>query len=169
MNNINKIIRLSILSTIALTIFMIELQIPPLVPIPGIKIGLANIITLIVLALYGTKEAMIVLTIRIFLGSMFSGQVVSFLYSLTGGMLCLGVMVFLMRILGKEGICFISISGAIAHNIGQILIAMIIFQTTSLVYYLPVLMISAIVTGTFTGILSKYMINNEVIKKVISR
>lgn len=169
MNNINKIIRLSILSTIALTIFMIELQIPPLVPIPGIKIGLANIITLIVLALYGTKEATIVLVIRIFLGSMFSGQVVSFLYSLTGGMLCLGVMVFLMRILGKDGICFISISGAIAHNIGQNLIAMIIFKTTSLVYYLPVLMISAIVTGTFTGILSKYMINNEVIKKVISQ
>lgn len=169
MNSVNKIIRLSILSTIALTIFMIEIQIPPLVPIPGIKLGLANIITLIVLELYGTKEAMIVLTIRIFLGSMFSGQVLSFLYSLTGGMLCLGVMVFLIKILGKGGICFISISGAIAHNIGQILIAMIIFQTTSLIYYLPILLISAVITGTFTGIVDKYMINNEVLKKVISQ
>lgn len=168
MNNINKIVRLSILTTIALTIFMIELNIPPLVPIPGVKLGLANIITLIVLYLYGIREASTVLIIRILLGSMFSGQVVSLLYSLSGGLMCLLVMILLMKIVGKEGIWFVSVGGAIAHNIGQIIIAMILFQTTSVLYYLPVLILSGVITGVFTGLLSKYMITNKVINRLIS-
>ena len=117
MNNINKIVRLSILTTIALTIFMIELHIPPLLPIPGVKLGLANIITLIVLYLYGIREASTILIIRILLGSMFFGQVVSLLYSLSSGLMCLLVMILLMKIVGKEGIWFVSVGGAIAHNI----------------------------------------------------
>ncbi len=168
MNNINKIVRLSILTTIALTIFMIELHIPPLVPIPGVKLGLANIITLIVLYLYGIREASTVLIIRILLGSMFSGQVVSLLYSLSGGLMCLLVMILLMKIVGKEGVWFVSVGGAIAHNIGQIIIAMILFQTTSVLYYLPVLILSGVITGVFTGMLSKYMITNKVINRLIS-
>ncbi|MDK2998833.1 Gx transporter family protein [Clostridium perfringens] len=168
MNNINKIVRLSILTTIALIIFMIELHIPPLVPIPGVKLGLANIITLIVLYLYGIREASTVLIIRILLGSMFSGQVVSLLYSLSGGLMCLLVMILLMKIVGKEGIWFVSVGGAIAHNIGQIIIAMILFQTTSVLYYLPVLILSGVITGVFTGLLSKYMITNKVINRLIS-
>ncbi|MBI5985365.1 Gx transporter family protein [Clostridium perfringens] len=168
MNNINKIVRLSILTTIALTIFMIELHIPPLVPIPGVKLGLANIITLIVLYLYGIREASTVLIIRILLGSMFFGQVVSLLYSLSGGLMCLLVMILLMKIVGKEVIWFVSVGGAIAHNIGQIIIAMILFQTTSVLYYLPVLILSGVITGVFTGLLSKYMITNKVINRLIS-
>ncbi|MDK0615606.1 Gx transporter family protein [Clostridium perfringens] len=168
MNNINKIVRLSILTTIALTIFMIELHIPHLVPIPGVKLGLANIITLIVLYLYGIREASTVLIIRILLGSMFSGQVVSLLYSLSGGLMCLLVMILLMKIVGKEGIWFVSVGGAIAHNIGQIIIAMILFQTISVLYYLPVLILSGVITGVFTGLLSKYMITNKVINRLIS-
>ncbi|MPQ44283.1 Gx transporter family protein [Clostridium tarantellae] len=167
-NNLKKLIRLSVLSAIALTIFMIELQIPPLVPIPGIKLGLANIITLIILALYGAKEASAVLFIRIFLGSMFSGQVVTFLYSLSGGILCLIVMSILIKLLGKSSIWFISIFGSISHNIGQITVAMIIFQTTSILYYLPILLISAVITGFFTGISSKFMITNGVLNKLIN-
>ena len=147
---------------------MIELHIPPLVPIPGVKLGLANIITLIVLYLYGIREALTVLIIRILLGSMFSGQVVSLLYSLSGGLMCLLVMILLMKIVGKEGIWFVSVGGAIAHNIGQIIIAMILFQTTSVLYYLPVLILSGVITGVFTGLLSKYMINNKVINRLIS-
>lgn len=87
-NNLKKTIRLSALSAIALTIFIIEIQIPPLVPIPGIKLGLANIITLIILSLYGIKEASAVLFIRIFLGSIFSGQMINLLYRLSGGIFC---------------------------------------------------------------------------------
>lgn len=167
-NNLKKIMRLSLLSAIALTIFMIELQIPPLVPIPGVKLGLANIITLIILALYGTREAATVLFIRIFLGSMFSGQVITFFYSLSGGILCLIIMAILMKLLGKGNVWFISIAGGVAHNIAQITVAIIILQTTSILYYLPVLIISGIITGTFTGVLSKFMIKNPVLKKLMN-
>lgn len=167
-NNLKKTIRLSALSAIALTIFIIEIQIPPLVPIPGIKLGLANIITLIILSLYGTKEASAVLFIRIFLGSIFSGQMINLLYSLSGGILCLVVMSILMKLLGKKNLCFISIAGAIAHNIGQITVSMIILETTSVLYYLPILLISGVITGAFTGIVSKLMVNNVVLKKLIN-
>ncbi|WP_338560381.1 Gx transporter family protein [Paraclostridium sordellii] len=167
-NNFKKTIRLSALSAIALTIFIIEIQIPPLIPIPGIKLGLANIITLIILSLYGTKEASTVLFIRIFLGSIFSGQMINLLYSLSGGVLCLVVMSTLMKLLGKKNLCFISMSGAIAHNIGQITVSMIILETTSVLYYLPILIISGVITGAFTGIVSKLMVNNVVLKKLIN-
>ncbi|CEQ31585.1 heptaprenyl diphosphate synthase component I [[Clostridium] sordellii] len=167
-NNLKKTIRLSALSAIALTIFIIEIQIPPLVPIPGIKLGLANIITLIILSLYGIKEASAVLFIRIFLGSIFSGQMINILYSLSGGILCLVVMSTLMKLLGKKNLCFISITGAIAHNIGQITVSMIILETTSVLYYLPILLISGVITGAFTGIVSKLMVNNVVLKKLIN-
>ena len=167
-NNLKKTIRLSALSAIALTIFIIEIQIPPLVPIPGIKLGLANIITLIILSLYGIKEASAVLFIRIFLGSIFSGQMINLLYSLSGGILCLVVMSTLMKLLGKKNLCFISITGAIAHNIGQITVSMIILETTSVLYYLPILLISGVITGAFTGIVSKLMVNNVVLKKLIN-
>ena len=66
------------------------------------------------------------------------------------------------------GIWFVSVGGAIAHNIGQIIIAMILFQTTSVLYYLPVLILSGVITGVFTGLLSKYMITNKVINRLIS-
>ena len=154
-NNFKKTIRLSALSAIALTIFIIEIQIPPLVPIPGIKLGLANIITLIILSLYGTKEASTVLFIRIFLGSIFSGQMINLLYSLSGGVLCLVVMSTLMKLLGKKNLCFISVS-------------IIILETTSVLYYLPILIISGVITGAFTGIVSKLMVNNVVLKKLIN-
>ena len=68
----------------------------------------------------------------------------------------------------ERGVWFVSVGGAIAHNIRQIIIAMILFQTTSVLYYLPVLILSGVITGVFTGLLSKYMITNKVINKLIS-
>jgi len=79
--NTRKIVLLSLLTTIALTIFVIEAQIPPVVPFPGIKPGLSNIITLVTLVWFGRKEAFIVLLLRIFLGNIFAGQAISFIYS----------------------------------------------------------------------------------------
>ena len=90
--DIKKMTALAMFSVIALTIFMLESTIGPIVPIPGIKLGLANIVTLLVLVLYGPKEALFVLIIRILLGSMFGGQMISFFYSLAGGLLCWLIM-----------------------------------------------------------------------------
>ena len=120
--DIKKMTALAMFSVIALTIFTAESMIGPIVPIPGIKLGLANIVTLLVLVLYGPKEAVFVLIVRILLGSMFGGQMISFFYSLS------------------------------AHNIGQILAAIVITHSISVVAYLPVLMLSAMITGFFTGL-----------------
>ena len=126
---------LAMFSVIALTIFTAESMIGPIVPIPGIKLGLANIVTLLVLVLYGPKEALFVLIVRILLGSMFGGQMISFFYSLTGGILCWLVMSLISALLKKKFLVLISMCGAAAHNIGQILAAIVITHSISVVAY----------------------------------
>ena len=147
--DIKKMTALAMFSVIALTIFTAESMI---VPIPGIKLGLANIVTLLVLILYGPKEAVFVLIVRILLGSMFGGQMISFFYSLSGGILCWLVMSLISVLLKKKFLVLISMCGAAAHNIGQILAAIVITHSISVVAYLPVLMLSAMITGCFTGL-----------------
>lgn len=161
MNKTKKMITMSLFTTIALTIFMIESYIPPLAPIPGIKLGLSNIITLAVIILWGWKEGAIILFMRITLGSIFAGQMMSFIYSFAGGTLCLITMCLVKRFFQKDMIWVISIIGAISHNIGQILIASIVINSTSILFYTPILIISAIVTGTFTGLSVQYLIRNN--------
>ena len=150
--DIKKMTALAMFSVIALTIFTAESMIGPIVPIPGIKLGLANIVTLLVLVLYGPKEALFVLIVRILLGSMFGGQMISFFYSLSGGVLCWLVMSLISALLKKKFLVLISMCGAAAHNIGQILAAIVITQSISVVAYFPVLMLSAMITGCFTGL-----------------
>ena len=161
MNKTKKMITMALFTTIALTIFMIESYIPPLAPIPGIKLGLSNIITLAVIILWGWKEGAIILFMRIILGSIFAGQMMSFIYSFAGGTLCLITMCMVKRFFQKDMIWVISIIGAIAHNIGQILIACIVVNSTSILFYIPILVISSIVTGTFTGLSVQYLIRNN--------
>lgn len=145
---------LAIYTTIALTIFVMESALPSL-PIPGVKLGLANIVTLWLL-LDGTwKDAFYVLIMRIILGSIFAGQMVSFAYSLAGGLLCLAAMWLIHHLLGKEQIVITSVVGGIFHNIGQLLMALLILQSFSVIAYLPVLFISGAVTGVFTGLCTK--------------
>lgn len=142
---------LAMYTTIALTIFAIESILPPLAPIPGIKLGLANIVTLWLLYYTDWKDALIALFMRILIGSIVTGQMVSFCYSLCGGMFCFAAMSVLFRILGKKYMVFISIIGALFHNLGQILIAVLVLQSPSILTYLPFLAISGILTGSFTG------------------
>lgn len=146
---------LAMYTTIALTIFVAESALPPLLPIPGVKLGLANIVTLW-LMLNGTwKDALCVLVMRIILGSIFAGQMVSFAYSLAGGLLCLIAMLAIHQLLGKEHIVITSVVGAIFHNIGQLLMAFVILQSFSVIAYLPVLFISGVAAGIFTGLCTK--------------
>lgn len=153
-----KITTLALLTTIALTIFMIESAIPTLVPIPGVKLGLANIVTLFVINQYGTKDAAIVLLMRIILASIFGGQMVSFMYSLCGGFLCLIVMTVINKFLMGKLVYITSIFGAIAHNVGQIFVAYAILSMSGIFAYLPYLMISGIITGLFTGFACHFLI-----------
>lgn len=156
--DIKKIVILAMLAVIALTIFVAESFMPPLLPIPGIKLGLANIVTLIVIAIYGPADALCVLLVRIILGSIFGGQMISFFYSLAGGLLCLLAMTAMNRLFAGHFVIVTSMFGALAHNIGQIAVACIITQTAGVAAYLPILVVSGIITGCFTGAAAHFSI-----------
>lgn len=142
---------LALYTTIALTIFTAESFLPPLAPIPGIKLGLANIVTLWLLYYADWKSALCMLVMRILLASIIAGQAVSFLYSICGGLLCFLVMAVLFHILKKQHMVFISMIGALFHNLGQILAAIVMLQSFSILAYLPILTLCGLLTGAFTG------------------
>lgn len=142
---------LALFTTISLAIHIAESMLPPVVPIPGIKLGLANIITLIVLLNFSAKDAFLVSSTRILLASIFAGSGITLLYSLFGAILSLVAMAFMNILFHKKYIYITSIIGALFHNTGQILAAILLTSTPYIATYLPVLMISGIVTGIFTG------------------
>ena len=146
-----RLTELALLATIALTIFIVELQIPNPFPIPGVKLGLANIITVYMVYHYRPGETVLVLLTRILLGALFSGNIMSLFYSLTGGMLCLGGMLVLRRFIPEKSLWFASVVGAVLHNIGQIAAAMVVLGTTTVFVYFPFLLVSGCLAGTFTG------------------
>lgn len=146
-----RLTKMALLATIALIIFTIEAQIPVPVPIPGVKLGLANVVTVYAAFTLLPRETVLILLCRIILGSMFSGNMMAMLYSLGGGMLCIVVTLLLTKILSLDQIWIASVVGAIFHNIGQILVAALVMQTTMVFAYLPHLMISGIIAGAFTG------------------
>lgn len=147
-----RLARMGFLTAVALTVFIIEARLPALSPFPGMKLGLSNIVTVWALFTLGTGEAAMILLGRILLGSLFAGSVMSLLYSLSGGCLCF-LLCAMLRGLFPEGLIWVlSILGAIAHNIGQLLVATAVLRSWSVWYYGPVLMASGILTGTFTGL-----------------
>lgn len=153
-----RLTRMGLLTALALIIFTIEAQIPPLVPIPGVKLGLANIITVYSMFCLGPKDTFKILVCRIILGSIFVGNMIVLLYSLSGGLLCFLIMIPVHKIVTKNQIWVCSVLGAIAHNIGQITVAIALTRTLSLLYYLPVLLISGIIAGLFTGLCAQYTV-----------
>jgi Predicted membrane protein len=158
-----KLARLALLTTLALIIFMVEAQIPNPIPIPGAKLGLANIITVYAIFRYSAKETALMLFARILLGSMFSGNLMSLFYSLTGGLFCFLVMLLVKRVLTLEQIWVCSILGSLAHNAGQILIAMLITGSWRMIFYFPPLILSGILAGLFTGLLAQYLVNRKAV------
>ena len=150
--------RLALLTAVALILFTVEAQLPPLVPIPGVKLGLANIVTVYVVFRYGPRDALMVLLVRVFLGSVFAGNMMALLFSLCGGLLCWLVMIPLRRILTERQIWVCGVIGAVVHNIGQMAACLAVYQTASVLVYLPVLMLSGIVTGLFTGFAAQFLL-----------
>ena len=157
--NTKRLTRMAALTAVALTIFIAELQIPSPVPIPGVKLGLANIITVYAMFVLGPADTACILIVRILLGSIFSGQLMSLFYSLSGGLLCYTVILLLRRIFSQKQIWVCSVFGAAAHNFGQIAAAILITGTPALLCYLPVLMVSGIIAGIFTGVCAQLVVN----------
>ena len=156
--NAKKVTQLALLSAVALIIFIVELRIPNLVPIPGVKLGLANIVTVYAVYRYRPVEVFLIVLVRIVLGSMFSGTALSFLYSLGGAVCCLCGMLLLKRVIPLSCLWLSSPCGAVFHNIGQIVVAMLIMRTSAVLVYLPTLMISGIVAGLFTGVCGQILV-----------
>lgn len=154
-----RLTRDALLAAIALCLFVVELQLPSPVPIPGVKLGLANVITVVSMFLMGPGDTLMILLVRILLGSIFAGQMMALIYSLSGGMLCFIAMLLLRRILTMQQIWVCSVIGAIFHNIGQVLAAMAVTATLQLAVYLPVLLVSGIITGAFTGLTAQFAAN----------
>lgn len=156
---VKKIAELALLTALALIIFVVELQIPSLTPIPGIKLGLANIITVFAVYRYRAGEAALVLLARIILGSIFSGNMMAIMYSLAGGTLCLLGMLLLKRVIPERHMWLCSVFGAVLHNTGQVLAAWAVTGTVWIFGYLPVLVLSGCVAGAFTGICGQIVVN----------
>jgi heptaprenyl diphosphate synthase len=158
-----KLTTIAMLTSVSLIIFIIEAQLPPIAPIPGIKLGLANIITMLTLVWYGRKEAFTVLILRIMLGSIFTGQMMSFMYSLAGGILCFLIMAVTVKAVKINQLWIISVLGALAHNAGQLSVALLVTKTWQVAAYFPILAVSAVITGVFTGIAAGYIVKHKAI------
>ena len=166
---IQKITTLGLLTAIALTIFMVESQIPSIVPLPGVKLGLANIVTVFTVFALSPKDGILVLSARIFLGAVFSGNFSTIFYSAAGGICAIAVTILLRKILKKNQLWVAGCLGAIAHSIGQMAMAIMLMGTASLIIYLPVMIIISIITGLFTGLSAQFLINRGNIWKTISK
>ncbi len=152
MNKTRRLTLGAVLISMALVLSYMERFFPlqMVIPLPGIKLGLANIVTLTALYLFGPGQAYTILALRCILGSIFGGSVTGLLFSLTGGTLSMLVMI-LARKLPFLSVYGVSILGAAAHNIGQILAAMTLMQSVWIGAYLPYLLIIAVFTGFATG------------------
>ncbi len=142
----------AVLTALALGLSYMEGLFPVslLIPLPGIKLGLANIVTVFALYELGVWPALAILVARCLLGSVFAGNASALIFSLMGGVLAMLVMIVLRR-LHQLSIFGVSIGGAAAHNIGQIGAAIITLGSTAPVGYLPVLLVVALFTGALTG------------------
>ncbi len=153
-----KLALMAMLTAASLIVFVIEAQIPAPVPVPGVKLGLANVITLVAMLLLGRREAGLILFVRIAMGSVFAGGVSGFIFSICGGVLAYAVMCLTVRAFPLKMLWVVSALGAVAHNIGQLIAAVAITKTAALLVYAPVLLASGIVTGAFTGLAATYLL-----------
>jgi heptaprenyl diphosphate synthase len=152
-----KVVHMGMLIALAMVLSFIESQIPAFIAVPGIKLGLANIAVVFALYSLGFREALGVSLIRVVLSAILFGSVLSGLYSAAGAILSLLGMALLKKS-GFFGTVGVSVSGAVLHNLGQIGIACFILRTQALVYYLPFLILSAVVSGVVIGIVSAVLV-----------
>lgn len=153
-----RLTRAALLTAIALTIFMAEAQLPAPVPIPGVKLGLANIVTVYAMYVLGPGDTLMILFARIFLGAVFSGQMMTLLYSLGGGALCYLALLALRWVLSRDYLWLCSPIAAIFHNLGQLLVAAGVMKSAAVLAYLPYLVLAGACAGLFTGICAQLLL-----------
>lgn len=159
--NIRRLTQLSLLTAMALIIFVIELRFPNILPIPGVKLGLANIITVYAVYRFKAGETAMLVFVRILMGTIFSGNMTSLIYSASGAAFCLLGMLLICRIVPRNFIWLSSVLGAVLHNTGQILAAMLVMKTVSVIAYYPILLVSGCIAGFFTGMCAQLVLKRK--------
>ena len=155
---VRKLTHMAVITAVALTIFVLEAQLPPLVPmIPGVKLGLANVVTVYAIFALGSGPAAMILLARVVLGSLFAGGSTIF-YSLAGGVCCFLAMALLRLVMTEKQMWACSALGAAAHNIGQLAAAALLSGTWGVFAYLPILLVSGVITGLFTGLCAQFLL-----------
>ena len=162
---VKKLTLMAVLTSAALIIFVIEAQIPLPIAVPGVKLGLANTVTLF--ALFYSRgvargvddlnvgDVFMILICRILLGALFTARMTALIYSLAGGLPALAVQAIMKRFVSGRQIWACGAVGAAIHNIGQILAAMVVTGTPAIIAYLPVLIVTGIITGVLTGLITQ--------------
>lgn len=154
--SLKRLTTLALFTTLSLAVYAIESAFPMLLPIPGIKPGLANIVTLLLLRQHSLRDASLVLTSRILLSALLFGQGMSLMYSIVGGYASLLVLFLINRLLCGRFPFLTGALGGFTHNMGQLLVAYLLTATTGVLAYQPYLAISGILAGTFTGLVAGY-------------
>lgn len=160
-----KIALCGVLTALAMIFSYIESVIPVPIPVPGIKLGIANIAVITILYVLGVKEAIVINLLRIVLTSLLFGNVNSFLFSISGAALSLTIMI-IMKKLDFFSCIGVSVCGGVMHNIGQIIAAVFIMGSEAIVFYLPVLIVSGVFTGVVIGVVSGIVAKH--VRKVVS-
>lgn len=161
---VSKLTLMALTVSLAMILSFVETQIPPLMAIPGMKIGLANIAVVFALYRFGWKEAIGISLIRVFLTGLLFGTFASIAYSLAGAILSLAGMVALKRIKAFSCVA-VSVLGGVLHNVGQIAMASVLMGTELIRYYLPFLLLSGTVAGIAIGVAAGILIRRIVLKE----
>ena len=152
-----QLARCAVLAALALALSYVEGMFPLPVPLPGFKLGLANIVTVFALYALGAAQALAILLVRVLLGAMFAGNASALIFSLFGGLAALGVMALLARA-GRLSVYGVSVGGAAAHNGGQTCAAMLTLGSSAPLAYLPVLLLVSLLTGALTGFIASLLL-----------
>lgn len=158
----SRVAYFGVFTALALIFSYVESLIPFQMGIPGVKLGLANLIIVVALYKMDLRETYLLSVTRVVLSGFLFGNYFSIIYSLAGGLLSLTVMACLKK-RGGFSVMGISVAGGVFHNVGQLVVAMLVVETYSVMYYLPVLLIAGLVTGFLIGLVS-----NEMIKRLIN-
>ena len=157
----NRVAYFGVFTALALIFSYVESLIPIQLGIPGVKLGLANLIIVIALYKMRLSEVFLLSIVRILLSGFLFGNYFSILYSLAGGLLSLAVMALLKKA-GDFSVMGISMAGGVFHNVGQLMVAMLVVETFSVGYYLPVLLVAGLVTGFLIGVAAGEMLKRLV-------
>jgi heptaprenyl diphosphate synthase len=163
--DVKKLIRAALLTALALGIHALEARIPPLIPAPGVKLGLSNIVTLYALYTLGAPWAVMITLARIILGSLLGGGFSAMLYSLAGGAASVLVALALCKPLilhnpprNTQLLFVVGAFAGVSHNAAQLAVAVAVTKTPALAAYLPMLIIAGVITGVFTGLCAGFAV-----------